>query len=413
MVPGMDGSAALSEPAVPVGHAFMALYALANLGLWMALFVPIQVLLAQQVALLAPVGKEAAFGWVTGAGALVAMFANPLAGALSDRSARRHGRHRWTLGGAALGALALVMLGRQQSLLGVAAWWCAAQAALNAMLAALSAELPDRVPVAQRARCSAWIAASQPLGVVLGTVLATEAGAGYGMLALLLPLLALPYAVAVHRVPVVPAAASAPGLPRFAAAPWRHADFVWAWATRFLFNLGNALATLYLLYFVRDAIGYERLFPGRSAEDGLLVLVLLYTAGVLAGAFAGGAVSDRSGRRKPPVIAAGLVLAAASALIAAWPTWPAAQLASLLTGAGFGIYLAVDQALASQVLPSAAGRARDLGVLNAAIAAPQVLAPALAALLVTGAGGYPALYAVSAVVTLAGALLVRRIRGVA
>lgn len=409
----MDRSAALSEPAVPVGHAFMALYALANLGLWMALFVPVQVLLAQQVALLAPVGKEAAFGWVTGAGALVAMLANPLAGALSDRSARRHGRHRWTLGGAACGALALAMLGQQQTLLGVAAWWCAAQAALNAMLAALSAELPDRVPVAQRARCSAWIAASQPLGVVLGTVLATEAGAGYGALALLLPVLALPYAVAMHRLPIVPSAAAAPGWPRRGAAPWRHPDFLWAWATRFLFNLGNALATLYLLYFVRDAIGYERLFRGRSAEDGLLALVLLYTAGVLAGAFAGGAVSDRSARRKPSVIVAGIVLAAASVLIAASPTWPAAQFAALLTGAGFGIYLAVDQALASQVLPSPAGRARDLGVLNAAIAAPQVLAPALAALLVTGAGGYRALYAVSAVVTLAGVLLVRRIRSVA
>jgi hypothetical protein len=37
--------------------------------------------------------------------------------------------------------------------------------------------------------------------------------------------------------------------------------------TRFLINLGNALATLYLLYFLRDRSPTRR-FPGQNAEDG-------------------------------------------------------------------------------------------------------------------------------------------------
>lgn len=411
----------MNEPTRPVGTAFMVLLALANLGMWMALFAPIQVLLAQQMEAIAPAGKEAALGYVTAAGALVAMIANPLFGAASDRTRSRFGRrHPWTLGGALVGAGALVMLGRQDTLVGTALWWCVAQAALNAMLAALTAEVPDQVPVLQRARCSAWAGVSQPLGVVLGTlvvtVVATEGGqgiaTGYALVAVLLVAAVLPF---VWCAPPVPGASSAPwreALLGLWISPRRAPDFAWAWFTRFLLNLGNALATLYLLYFLRDAVHYEALFPGESAEDGLLVLIGLYTVGVLVAAFASGARSDRTGRRKSHVIVSGVVMAAASALLALWPTWPVAMGAAVLMGLGFGIYLAVDQALVTQVLPAAADRGKDLGVINIANSAPQVLAPAVAAVLVTQAGGYPALYAASAVVTLLGGVLVRRIRTV-
>ena len=109
-------AAALAEPTRRVGKRFISLYTLAFLGLWAAFFAPIQVLLAQQMELLAPGNKEAALGWVTGAGALVALFANPLFGAWSDRTTSALGRRRpWTLAGAAVGALALWMLGQQHS----------------------------------------------------------------------------------------------------------------------------------------------------------------------------------------------------------------------------------------------------------------------------------------------------------
>ena len=36
--------------------------------------------------------------------------------------------------------------------------------------------------------------------------------------------------------------------------PREYPDFAWAWMTRFLVSLGNALATLYLLYFLKDAV---------------------------------------------------------------------------------------------------------------------------------------------------------------
>jgi MFS family permease len=112
------------------------------------------------------------------------------------------------------------------------------------------------------------------------------------------------------------------------------------------------------------------------------------------------------------VVWSGVVIAAAALLLAIWPTWPVALVASVLLGTGYGVYLAVDTALITQVLPAAADRAKDLGVINIASAAPQVLGPALAAPLVTHLGGYPTLYAVTAGVTLLGAVLVVRIRSV-
>jgi MFS family permease len=98
-------------------RSWIGLLFAANLGLWMAFFTPVQVLLPTQIADLGIAGKEAALGWVTGLGALVAIILNPLAGALSDRSRPRIGtraygrRHVWTPRGlAADGRQAVVAL---------------------------------------------------------------------------------------------------------------------------------------------------------------------------------------------------------------------------------------------------------------------------------------------------------------
>ena len=70
----------------------------------------------------------------------------------------------WTATGAVLGAVSLVLLAQQHTLLGVALGWVAAQICFNAMLATLTAALPDRVPVDQRAAVSGWIGIPQALG---------------------------------------------------------------------------------------------------------------------------------------------------------------------------------------------------------------------------------------------------------
>ena len=416
-----SSGSALDEPLIPVRARFFTSMALSNLGVWMAFFAPIQILLAQQMEVLAPTHKESALGWVTGIGALVSLFANPLFGAWSDRTISRFGRrHPWNIGGALVGALAMVMLGRQGTLLGITLSWCVAQFALNAMLAALTAEVPDQVPVTQRAVCSAWVGVTQPLGVVVGALLVTQLAhgiaQGYLLVAVVLMLCAMPFVGLVRDIPLRRDERSTwdgrAFLRGFWISPREYPDFAWAWATRFLINLGNAIGTLYMLYFLRDRLHYERLFPGKAAEDGLLIVVAVYTAGVLVGAFAGGALSDRSGRRKIHVILSSVVMTVAALMLMPSPTWPLVLAASAVLGLGYGIYVAVDQALITQVLPLATDRGKDLGIINIANSAPQVAAPAIAAILVTQLGGYPALYLITAIFTLLGGVLVRQIRNV-
>ncbi|MGI5403565.1 MFS transporter [Streptomyces sp. CA-135486] len=400
-----------SEPRARVGGGWISALVLANLGLFMAFLTPIQVLLAEQIDAIDPSGKEIALGWTTGVGALVAVVANPVAGALSDRTGSRFGRrHPWILGGAAAGAAGLAVTAAQTTVVGVTLGWCLAQLGLNAMLAGAGAVVPDQVPVGQRAAVSGFIGIPQTLGLVLGallvTMVVTGTAAGYLLLAALTVLCALPFVLLTNDPQVPPSTRVSMRAADFWVSPRAHPDFAWAWATRFLVMLGNATGTLYLLYYLKDAVHYA------DPDEGVLMLTVLYTAGVVLTAIGGGMVSDRRGRRRAFVSVSSVVMAMASLLLALWHTWPVAMGAALLLGLGFGVYIAVDQALITQVLPRAEDRARNLGVINIANSAPQVLGPALAAPIVAYAGGYAGLYLTSTVVTVLGGVLVWKIRSV-
>jgi len=414
--------AALAEPVERVGARWIALLSLANLGLWMGYFGPLQVLLPNQVEDVAGASKTTALGIVTGVGALVAVLVGPIAGALSDATTARYGRRRtWIAAGALLGCAGLALLSGQRTLLGLTLGWCVAQAGLNALQAGLNAIVPDRTPVRQRGLVSGWVGLTQSIGVVVGvlavTVVVSGTASGYLLIGVLVLLTAAPFAFTTPDPPVpladAPRFSARSVLTAFRFSPRENPDFAWAWATRFLVQLGNAMGTLYLLYFLRDQVHYEKLFPGQKADDGLLLLILIYTAATVLTVVVGGVISDRTGRRKPSVIMAGYVMAVAAGLLAFWPTWPGALIAAAVLGLGFGVYLSVDQALITQVLPTAEDRARDLGIINIANSAPQVLGPALAFPIVSYLGGYPVLYLAVAAVTILGSVLVTRIRSVA
>jgi MFS family permease len=110
------------------------------------------------------------------------------------------------------------------------------------------------------------------------------------------------------------------------------------------------------------------------------------------------------------VIGSGLIAAAALVLLAFASTWPMAVAGAVILAVGFGTYTAVDFAMITQVLPEALDRAKDLGVINIANALPQVLAPGVAAVVLSAGLGYSALYLVAAAVSVLGSVLVNRIR---
>jgi MFS family permease len=420
-------SLALAEPTQHVRRRWIISLTLASLGMWMATQTPLQVMLALQLQDITPRHKIVALGVVTGVGAISSALATPIVGALSDRTG--HGgrlgrfsgrRHRWTLAMVVLAAACLVVLAEQATVFGVALLWFLFSAFQNGEYASLSAAVPDHVPVRQRATVSGWVGMPIALGLVLGTVLVVDVlgqhlVSGYITLAVLMVLLALPFVLFTPDYPLAPEHREPFSWRRLASSYWlsprAYPDFGWAWLTRFLTSLAIAMGTLYLLYFLRDAVHYARLFPGQTAADGLLILIVIYTVCVVIASIIGGIISDRRGRRKMLVTVSGLLMAAAALLLTFFQTWPAALGAAVLFGVGYGAYIAVDQALITQVLPAARDRAKDLGIINIAIVCPAAIGALIAAPLVSLAG-YPALFAATAVVAIAASVGVWQIKSV-
>jgi MFS family permease len=416
----------LAEPSVHVKRGWIAGLGLASLGMWMASLTPIQVILPIQLQNIDNKHKIAALAIVSAVGAVASVLATPVAGALSDRTTHAYGfgglrgrRHRWTLAMTLLGAISLVLLASQQTVAGVAVFWVLFSAFQNGEYASLSAAVPDHVPVRQRATVAGWVGMPQALGLVIGTVLtvlvlASNVATSYYLLAALLFLMALPFVFGTPDHPLEPDHREPFSWRRLASAYWisprDYPDFAWAWLTRFLVSLAIAMGTLYLLYFLRDRVhlyGTEHI----AAATGLLILIVIYTVCVVLTAIVGGVISDRIGKRKMIVTVAGLFIALAAVLLTVVETWDAALLAAVLFGGGFGAYLAVDQALITQVLPAASDRAKDLGVINIALVGPAAIGAAIAGPLVSF-GGYPTLFGATAVVAILGSVLVWRIRSV-
>lgn len=423
---------ALAEPTENPTPMWVIAVFLLNLGITSGWFGPIQVLLAEQAKRVSPDHKEVVLSTVLTAGALVSTICNPIWGALSDRTRLRAGRRLpWAVAGVGGGALALLLMSQATHVVTMVLAWSGVQLTLNMGYAAVTAAVPDQVPVPRRGLIGGLVALAGTLGVLLGVGIAGATGSiamGYLVIAIVLVILALPYILGAHDLPLPEDYRPEPfQVGRFLRAFWLdprdYPDFAWAWVTRFLVNLGNYIALSYFFYYLTDGLG----FADKDANGRLTILTGIYGLTIILTAVTVGWWSDRVGKRKVFVIWSGVVVALAAAILALVQNWPAAMVAAAVLGCGYGIYQAVDFALITQVLPAAEGRAKDLGVINIAAALPQVFAPVVAAaviIAVRGAGGsvvthghswslgYALVYAAGFLACLLGSVFVTRIRSV-
>jgi MFS family permease len=414
------GDPGTDEPRTRRG--FIPLLGLANYGVFLALLTPVLVSLALRVRELAGAsGQASALSLVVGVPALVALVANPIAGRLSDRTRSRFGMRRpWIIGGAIVGLLGSVFLSVAPNIALLTVGWAIAQLGFNAALAGITATVPDQVPNRRRGVASASIAVGTPIAIVIGSALA--AAFTSDLLRFLIPavlgaLFCVVFALALRDRRLgnraVPRLTFVALLGSFVFNPRRFPDFGWVWLNRFLIFFGYVGIATYLPFYV--IARYH--VTGAHTASTVLLANLCAVVGMILSAGICGFLSDKLGMRRPFVTVAGVVMVIGLALLATAPAIGFVFLAEAVIGLGFGAFLAVDNALATAVLPAVEDRAKDLGVLNIASALPGAVAPAVAGPIIalgaaTGISGYSLWYLVGALVSLAGALLVYRVKGV-
>lgn len=383
-----------------------------SIGSLIALLTPLQLLLTLHLTQIAGAGAAAAFGLVSGFGALFALVANPLGGRISDRTAARFGRRRtWILTGGLAGSLVVFSIGFTTEVWQVVLVWCATQTIFNFQGAATSALMADQVPPRRRGTISGLVGVAAAVGPLLGlaaVALVHDPLTQWAIIAVLSAVLAI-VAVLLLRDPQHIRREGQPGLSltelakSFWLNPWRHPAFGWAWAVRFLVTCGYAAGS-YTAFLLLDRFHYSTQSVGSE-----VLLLSLVAVGLLAITSAiGGPLSDRVQRQKPFVVAAGVLAAAGLVLLAFAPNIGVVFAAQALTGIGTGLFFSIDTAMCVRVLPSSENAGKDFAIINMANTLPQSFVPFIAPLLL-GIGSFYALYLTLAVIALLGAAAVFRL----
>lgn len=404
-------AAGVDPDSTPVGRLLPAMFA-SNVSAFIGLLTPLQVLMTLQLTRIAGPSAAAAFGVITGFGALAALVASPLGGRISDRTAARFGRRRtWILTGAVGGSLAVLAMAGATEVWQMAVLWCAIQALFNFQLAATSALMSDQVPQRRRGTASGLLGLSAAVGPLVGVaavsavtdpflqwVVTAIASTGIAIVAVLL------LRDKQHRAPAGTGRFGLAALARsFWVNPVRHPAFGWAWLVRFLIFCAVASST-YNAFFLMDRFSIS----ATNVPPTVLLVTLVNVAALALTSVIAGPLSDRIQRQKPFAAGAGISAAMALTLMTFASALWFVYLAAALLGVAIGLVGSVDLALCVRVLPNRENAGKDLGVINMAGLLPQSIVPFVAPALLA-LGGYPALYVALGAAALLGAVAVTRI----
>jgi len=409
-----------SAPRFHPGKLFTPGLTLFNVGAFVALLTPVRLTLPLKVAaLVGDQDKAGAFGLVSAVAAVFAIVCGPLAGRLSDRTTSRFGMRRpWIACGAVGAVLSLLLIAAAESLWQVVVGWCLATIFINSAQAAANATVADQIAPDRRGLVSGIVGLGTPIAILTGSVIVDAFDGGVarfvapGAIMLVFAMLF----VGILRDRKLTARPGRFGLKEFALSfvfnPRKNPNFGWLWIGRFAIQFGSTGVTTYLVYLLGDRFGVT----GQALTGLVVVANLGSTVAMIASSYLMGWLSDRVGRRKPFVAAGSLIMALGLALVAFAPNLTMVTVAFTILGFGTGGFLAVDLALATQVLPSRGDTAKDLGVLMVTNPLPlsvvPIIAPAVIALGAATIGGYTLLFLLAAVIAVLGAACVYRIKGV-
>lgn len=320
--------------------------------------------------------KNTYLGYLTFAGAVIAMATQPIIGEISDRSGFSWGRRRpFILLGIILTLLFLPGIGFFGSYVAIFIIYCLMQISTNTAQAPFQAFIPDLVSEGKRGRASGvrnllnlaggvaliavigrfmghysagegvswlWLSlgalAIVLLGAMLGTVLTVKERPGAGSRLPLLPTLYKSFKIDVK---------AHPGLILFLV------------ACLFVFTPGATIMT-FALYYLKDVVGIAN--PAAVTADLLIVVGIC----MLAVVYPAGRLSDRVGR-KPVIVPACLLSALGVAALFFSQSYMHIMLSGTLLGISNGAWMSSQWALATDLVDKGE-EARYLGLVNLVVA---------------------------------------------
>lgn len=353
------------------------------------------------------VDKNTYLALLEGLGTIFAVVWQPAIGAISDLSTFRIGRRRPFIAVGALGVVVcLSLMTVVPSFLLLFVVYSLLQLASNTAQGPYQGMLPDQVREDQRGEASGYYGFLQMIGLIAAAViigiLIPERLRWLAILSIA-AVFAVTASMAIFGVrDVRTTRRSTQTLGRsivtsFVLDVKRYPDFAWLMASRLLFLIALTGIQRFALYFLQYTFN---LTPDTAKRDtGYLLIIIVAVAATVS--LTAGFLSERFGRKR--FVAAACVIGAVGAVLMITAQSIAMVLAfGVLLGVGLGIFLSVDWAFATDLIPKAEA-GRYMGVSNIATASSGIIAGFLLGPIIdifnkggTSTIGYRVLFAVSA-----------------
>ncbi|MGD0780168.1 MAG: MFS transporter [Dehalococcoidales bacterium] len=351
----------------------------ATTALWQSLH---GVILPQRLLDFVPEAQKNTYlGILTLCGLLLAMFVQPIAGAVSDRSSFKWGRRRpYILWGIIIAILLLPGIALAGTFAAIFIVYCLLQVTANTAQGPYQAFVPELAPPDKRGVASGVkslfeLAGGVTFVLIAGYCYTKESGIGglwvvLGALGfvLLVTMLATVLFVREPAVPVVkqrvsPLAAISSVIKTDA---WKNHNFIWFLVSRLLFYMAFTTIQQFAFYYLQDVVGVAD--PSAATSN----FIAIAAGGMLVVVWPAGYLSDKIGRKLLTAIS-GVLGALGIAVIALYHEYNTILWAAGIIGVAKGIFDSTNWALAVD-FATKNEEARYLGIANMATAGGAALA---------------------------------------
>ncbi|MBP2655173.1 MAG: major facilitator superfamily 1 [Firmicutes bacterium] len=366
----------------------------------MTIVVPMMLLLTFKFMEITPDSVKENFGMTAGFSTIAVIILSPVLASIADKTRNKFGRRRtWILAGGFLGGLMLIAVNFATKVWMVVVLWCLVQVLYSVVANSIFALVPEQIPEARRGIVSGAMGVFAPASVMLGmTIMMSMADAallikwaivaGIGFVAAMLVCILVKEKPLVEKVEDNKNTSVFTQIIKFYPSPRKYPSFTWGFITRFLQFLATSNMTFSTIYLIEK---FHMTESEVTAKMGVLAM-----AGNVCFAVASigsGWLSDKLQKQKIFVIAAAVGVGVGPLVLVFASSFTEVLISNLISGIAGGVYLSVDMALITRILPNKEDFAKDASIMNIASSLPNSITGFVAPPLIA-AGGFPLFYAI-------------------